>query len=306
MQYPKISIVTPTLNSEAFLEECIQSVLSQHYPNLEYIIVDGGSSDNTTAVIERYKDSFYAVIQEADNGAAEAINKGFSISTGEIMYWLNSDDKLHPGALYGVAQLFDSFPQVEWLMGLPTWFSESGAAYSEMSYGYSKFYQSPKYINDSMHLKFARWSKWRFAMGDFSAIQQESVFWRRSLWQKAGGSLQAEIIAYDLELWTRFFQHAKLFTAQVILAGFRVHKKQVSAVQRERYMAESERIIYNYVTTIGGNNLGNTIRKEMARLTRIFYYYRIPYLERIFVCLMDLPDYIVYSLEQERFIFRNT
>lgn len=306
MQYPKITIVTPTLNSEAYLEECIQSVLSQQYPNLEYIIVDGGSSDNTTAVVERYKDSFYAVIQEADNGAAEAINKGFSISHGEIMYWLNSDDKLHPGALHAIAQLFDSFPKVEWLMGLPTWFSQSSAAYSEMSYGYSKFYQSPKYINDSMHLKFARWSKWRFAMGDFSAIQQESVFWRRSLWEKTGGSLQPGIIAYDLELWTRFFQHAKLFTAQVILSGFRVHKKQVSAVQRERYMAESELIINNYVTTIGGNNLRNSIRKAIARLTRIFYYYRIPYLERIFVCLMNLPDYIVYSLEEERFIFRNT
>lgn len=306
MQYPKITIVTPTLNSEAYLEECIQSVLSQHYPNLQYIIVDGGSTDNTRSIIERYKDSIYAFIQEADNGAAEAINKGFSISNGEIMYWLNSDDKLHPGALHAVAQLFDSFPQVEWLMGLPTWFSERGAAYSEMSYGYSKFYQSPKYINDSMHLKFARWSKWRFAMGDFSAIQQESVFWRRSLWEKAGSSLQAGIIAYDLELWTRFFQHAKLYTVQIILAGFRIHKKQISSLQRERYKAESERIIYNYVTTIGGNNLLNTMRKELARLTRIFYYYRIPYLERVFMCLMDLPDYIVYSLEEERFIFRNT
>ncbi|MBK8659424.1 MAG: hypothetical protein IPN22_11295 [Bacteroidetes bacterium] len=156
-----------------------------------------------------------------------------------------------------------------------------------------------------MHLRFARWSKWRFAIGDFSAIQQESVFWRRTLWQKVGGHLTEGIIAYDLELWTRFFQHAQLFTLNIILAGFRVHPTQVSAIQRSRYSSESEKIISSYIRAINGQSIKNKIRKKLARTARVLYYYQVPYLEGIFRWLIDLPDYIDYCLETERFILRS-
>lgn len=301
MQYPKISIVTPTLNSQKYLEECIRSVTEQQYPNLEYIIVDGGSTDDTLSIIDRYRSAFHIVITEKDNGAAEAINKGFAASTGDIMYWLNSDDKLHSGALFAVAEIFQTFPDVDWIMGLPTWISQSGTAYSEMSYGYKKFYQSPKYINDSMHLKFARWSKWRFAMGDFSAIQQESVFFRRELWRKAGGYIMEGIIAYDLELWTRFFIHSKVYTLEVILAGFRVHRNQISAQQRDRYRAESEGIIHEFIKKIDADSVKNKFRTKLAKSFRLFYYYQVPVLQSIFVSLLNLPPCISYSLQTEKF-----
>ncbi|MBK8659425.1 MAG: glycosyltransferase [Bacteroidetes bacterium] len=144
MQYPKVSIVTPTLNSAKYLEECMLSVIQQNYPNLEYILVGRGSTDDTLSIIENYKTSLFEVLMAPGSGAAEAINKGFEISSGEIMYWLNSDDKLHKGALFAVAEVFQRFGDIEWIMGMPTWVAQTGTTYSEMSYGYSRFYQGPK------------------------------------------------------------------------------------------------------------------------------------------------------------------
>lgn len=106
MIFPKISVITPSFNQGTYLEETIQSVLNQKYPNLEYIIIDGGSTDNSVEIIKKYQDHLTYWISEKDSGQSEAINKGFEIATGEIITWINSDDLLLADVLLKIASLF--------------------------------------------------------------------------------------------------------------------------------------------------------------------------------------------------------
>ncbi len=301
MQYPKISIVTVSFNSVKYIEDGILSILDQGYPNLEYIVVDGGSTDGTRDIIDRYRDRIAVVIYEPDKGPADALNKGFKHATGDIMGWLNTDDRLHAKSLFAVAEIFNSLSDVNWMMGFPTWFSAKGTCLNEIYYSRGRPYYFPQYIGDNLHLKFARWSKWRFAIGDFSAIQQESVFWRRSLWEKAGGHIKEEYLAFDLELWTRFFEHARLYTAQVLVGGFRVHGDQLSFNQQERYQLESKRVIDAFRRRLFEQSFGYTMRTILARVTKPFYYYETPVLKKIYPALLDLPPHIVYDFADEKF-----
>jgi len=115
--YPRISIITPSYNQRPFLEETIQSVLNQGYPNLEYIVIDGGSTDNSVEIIKKYKDQLAYWVSEPDKGQSDAINKGFRVATGEILAWLNSDDLYLPGTLQTVAEYFSSHPDVDCVYG---------------------------------------------------------------------------------------------------------------------------------------------------------------------------------------------
>jgi glycosyltransferase involved in cell wall biosynthesis len=121
---PKISIITPSYNQGQFLEETIQSVISQNYPNLEYIIIDGGSTDNSVEIIKKYEQFLSYWISEPDRGQTDAINKGLKKSTGEIWSYLNSDDLLYPNALYRVAELFQS--GIDWIGGVSETFDSQG------------------------------------------------------------------------------------------------------------------------------------------------------------------------------------
>lgn len=109
--WPKISIVTPSYNQAAFLEETIRSVLLQGYPNLEYIIIDGGSTDGSVAIIRKYEEWLTYWVSEPDGGQSNAINKGFTKASGEIYSWLNSDDYLLKNALKNIAVAYDSAPE---------------------------------------------------------------------------------------------------------------------------------------------------------------------------------------------------
>jgi glycosyltransferase involved in cell wall biosynthesis len=124
---PKISIVTPSFNQGRFLEETILSVLNQKYPNLEYIVIDGGSSDETVEIIRRYEDRLAYWISEKDNGQVHAINKGLEQATGDIFAFINSDDVYLPGAFAAVAEYFESYPDCEWVCGDTIMFGEGYA-----------------------------------------------------------------------------------------------------------------------------------------------------------------------------------
>lgn len=219
--YPKISIVTPNFNGDTYLEQTIQSVLSQNYPNLEYIIIDGGSTDNSVALIKKYESQLAYWVSEPDKGLYDAIQKGFEKSTGEIMAWINSDDLYHPKAFFTVGEIFGKFNKVNWLQGIPSIFDEIGRTVA---------------VNG-----IKRWSKLDYYLGNFEWIQQESVFWRRSLWEKAGSKIDAEMkYAGDLELWLRFFRYEKLYVIRALLGGFRQRAQgQLSMDFLDQYIEEA-------------------------------------------------------------------
>jgi glycosyltransferase involved in cell wall biosynthesis len=200
---PKITLVTPVLNAARYLEQTILSVVNQNYSNLEYIIVDGGSTDGTLEIIQKYKKYLNGWVSAPDRGLYDAINKGFARSNGEIMSWISGTDMLHPNALFVIADVFQSLPHVEWVTGRVTWFDEKGTCFSN---------------------RLQRWSRARFFIGANKYIQQESTFWRRRLWDRAGGyvSINRANVG-DFELWLRFFRSADLYTVNARVGGYRFH-----------------------------------------------------------------------------------
>lgn len=223
---PRISIVTPSFNQGAYLEECIDSILSQNYPNLEYIVMDGGSKDESVSIIRKYEKHLTYWRSRPDAGHYHAINEGFAHSTGEIMAWLNSDDKYHPGALHIVAETFKRFRDVEWIIGRPSVWNEQGRLHKVLS--------------------LPLWYREKYLRGEIGPphIQQESTFWRRSLWDKAGGRLDTDLsLAADMELWTRFFRFARLFSVDALLGGFRSHSAQKTATVMDVYDREAKKVI---------------------------------------------------------------
>jgi hypothetical protein len=231
---PRISVVTPSFNQGRFLAETMGSVLGQHYPNLEYVVVDGGSTDDSRAVIEARANELAWWVSEKDAGQYDAINKGFAHTGGDVMAWLNSDDKYTPWALWTVGEVFRQLPEVQWVTTLlPLHWDERGLPTKcKPVRGYTKegFFRG-------QHLQ--RPGEW-----DKAFIQQESTFWRRSLWEKAGGRIDASLqLAGDFELWAKFYQHADLYGIPLPLGGFRIHDDQKTAQRMDAYFKEAEALL---------------------------------------------------------------
>jgi len=222
--WPKVSLVTPVFNSARYLEQAMVSVLNQGYPNLEYSIVDGGSTDGSVAIIRKYQDRLHWWVSEPDRGMYDALNKGFARSSGEVMGWISATDLLHAGSLSVVSSVFAAFPQVEWITGRPTVLNETG-----MIVGV---------------LRLRRWSRLRFLAGANRYIQQESTFWRRSLWERAGGHVDASRRnGNDFELWVRFFRYARLYSVDAMIGGFRTHADSLGLQDIEECHRVHEEII---------------------------------------------------------------
>ena len=245
----KISLVTPSFNQGRFIEETILSVLGQGFRELEYLVIDGGSTDESAAIIQRYSDRLAYWCSEPDGGQYDAINKGFALTTGEVMGWLNSDDKHTPWALSIVAEIFESFPHIEWLTTLfpMRWDARGRAVRCSQRSGFSR-----AGFLAGENLPIGDW----FAPG---WVQQESTFWRRSLWERAGGKIDTRwTIAADFELWLRFFQHANLYAVDTPLAGFRHHGDQKTTNQRQEYVREAAEILH-----MGGGRTPGYVRTSL-------------------------------------------
>lgn len=228
---PRISIVTPSLNQGAYLEAAIGSVLGQEYRDLEYVVIDGGSTDGSVDTIRRHQDRISYWVSEPDKGQYDAINKGFAHTSGGVMGWLNADDQYTPWTLRVVGRLFALFPQVQWLTSLfPLVWDETGVAVACLRVpGYSSrgFYRGENLPGAGWHAR-----GW---------IQQESTFWRRSLWEAAGGYLDVSLpLAADFELWARFFRHAALVGVETPLGGFRAHGNQRSLHHLDEYVLQAQ------------------------------------------------------------------
>jgi glycosyltransferase involved in cell wall biosynthesis len=224
---PRISIVTPSLNQAPFLEFTIRSVIEQNYPDIEYVIQDGGSLDGSVEILKRYERRLTRWESVPDGGQAHAINLGFAHATGQIMAWLNSDDLLLPGTLNYVADFFNLHPEVDVLYAHRVLVDEMGR-------------EIGRWILPPHDEGVIRWADY---------IPQETLFWRRRLWKSIGGALDENFkFAMDWDLILRF-QEARAKFARVprFLGAFRVwpgQKTQTAmdsqgalemAILRERY-----------------------------------------------------------------------
>lgn len=251
---PRISIVTPSYNQAMYLEECIDSVLSQGYPNLEYVIIDGGSTDGSREIIQKYAKYLTYWQSSPDNGQYAAINTGFSHTTGDIMAWLNSDDRYHPNAFLKIACAFSEYPEVTWLTGRATVFQEDGQIKSIDKY-------------------FPQFSRKKILSGhiDKPFIMQEATFWKRSLWNRAGAGLDTQYhLAADTELWIRFFRTDQLYLLDALLAGFRQQNNNRSVQNIEKYHAEARIAISQELATVQKNEQFNPPPKPLEITTKSY------------------------------------
>jgi hypothetical protein len=222
----RVSVVTPSFNQRAFIAATLDSVLSQGYGALEYVVIDGGSSDGSAEIIEGYGDRLSYWVSEPDDGLYSALNKGLSRTTGDVMAWVNSSDLYYPWTLETVAEIFSQLPEVQWIMGVPTQFSAAGG---------------PR----SVHRRY--FNVYDILAGNYRWVQQESVFWRRSLWERAGGQLDESLrYAADFDLWLRFLRLTPLYHVDTVLGGWRVHDDHLGELGHGRYMSEVDALVSRF------------------------------------------------------------
>lgn len=216
---PRISLVTPSYNQGNFIEETIDSVLSQKYSNLEYLVIDGGSTDNSVDIIKSYSKYIDYWVSEPDSGQTDALMKGFSRATGDIFCWLNSDDVLEPGTLLEVAEFFLQNSEAEMVYGNATWIDkDSKILRSKKEHGFNQF----------------------VFLYDHNYIPQPSAFWRRSLYEKAGGLNSEVSVAMDTDFWIRCLQHTEFCHVNKQWSQMRYHEEAKTHPSKMRYLARAQ------------------------------------------------------------------
>jgi glycosyltransferase involved in cell wall biosynthesis len=204
--WPRITLVTPSFRQADFIERTLKSVLDQNYPALEYVVQDGGSADGTAEILRKYGAALHRWVSERDGGQTEAINRGFRGTTGEIMAWLNSDDLLLPGSLHYVADYFRRHPKVDAIYGHRVLIDEEDR-------------EIGRWVLPPHDEKVLTWADY---------VPQETLFWRRRLWDRAGGRVDEDFqFAMDWDLLLRFQEAgAQIVRVPRFLGAFRVHTRQ--------------------------------------------------------------------------------
>lgn len=248
--YPKISIVTPSYNRKDFIEETMDSILSQNYPNLELIVIDGGSTAGTPDIIRRYEKHLKYWVSQKDSGPAEAIANGFKHATGRIFAILLSDDTYLPGALHAVAEAMAD-PSIDVLYGNTYWIDGEGNRIGERR-------QTP--FSPKGYLYGA------------TDLQEPATFWTADLYWKAGGVDPAVKFAFDTDLFFRFvasggrFKHINRF-----LASFRIHPTSKSSTEFELCAADLQGLREKHLA-FPFHSLRATAIRSMARARRALSY----------------------------------
>jgi glycosyltransferase involved in cell wall biosynthesis len=218
---PLVSIVTPSFNQAAFLEETIQSVLEQDYENLEYIIVDGGSTDGSLEIIQKYAGRLANWISEPDRGQTDAINKGFARAQGEIFAWLNSDDTYQPGAISEAADYLCNHPEAGMVYGDANLIDENGNVIGRF----------PARQTDFSRLRRG-----------YVHIPQQAAFFRADLWKQVGPLDPSFFFAMDYDLWVRLARQSALHYHPRLWANFRLHGDAKSFLADDRCWPEMLRV----------------------------------------------------------------
>lgn len=253
--FPKISLVTPSYNQGQFLEETICSILDQNYPNLEYIVMDGGSTDNSVDIIKKYAKHLKYWQSQKDRGQNHAITEGFKHATGDIYAYLNSDDKYLPWTFRTVAQIFNTFPKIQWLTSntLLIW---NAAGMPVTSFPAVHYARTWFYRGMATQIIGQR-SGW---------IQQEATFWTPQLWNAAGARMDENLyLAGDFELWSRFWLHADLVTTDIPLAGFRQHG--TNKTTPKEYQEVCREILSRHPEQLDSSRLSVKMRQRILKYT---------------------------------------
>jgi glycosyltransferase involved in cell wall biosynthesis len=220
---PLVTIVTPSYNQAAYLEETIQSVLNQDYKNIQYIIVDGASTDGSVDLIKRHKNKIVEWISENDRGQTDAINKGFSLAKGEIIGWLNSDDTLFPHAVSEAVRFLIDNPAVG------------------LIYGDANFISGDSEVIGKFPAAQTTLKKLR--RGYVHIPQQASFFWK-SLWDQVGPLDPSFYFAMDYDLWVRLASISEIKYLPRLWANFRLHMDAKTISADDRCWPEMLRVHY--------------------------------------------------------------
>lgn len=213
--FPKVSIVTISCNQVLFLEQALRSVLDQTYPNVEYIVVDPGSTDGSRAIIQRYSHRIDRVLLDPDEGPADGLNKGFRLATGDIYGFLNSDDFLLPGALARVVEAFRRRPSIDVISGHALVVDENGAVTNRL---YSR-----------------RFSLERFVYGA-ATLAQQSTFFRASAFSRTDGFNSSNRVAWDGELWVDLALSGAVFSRiNAFLSAYRLYPQSITGSARMQH-----------------------------------------------------------------------
>jgi glycosyltransferase involved in cell wall biosynthesis len=220
----KLSVVIPTLNQAETLEHTLLSIINQDYMNFELIIVDGGSHDHTSSIIEKYRSWISCYISGKDKGQSDAINKGFDVATGQIFSWINSDDFYLPLAFRRISKFFDRNKEIDVVLG-------SGDVVTKEC----KFL---KHINP-MPMKRAHLLKWL----EGRWIMQQSCFWTDKIWKSSGGVDQSLKLLMDFDLWLRFAGRAKSATINESLSAMRYYPEIKTVSLRDLVKEETAYVL---------------------------------------------------------------
>ena len=245
---PKISIVIPSFNQGDFIEATLLSLLDQKYPNLELIVIDGKSTDDTVEVIKKYSDRIIYWVSEKDQGQTDALIKGFQVATGEIWGWLNSDDLHEPLTLWEVAEFFSAHPNAQVVFGDCSWITMEGRP-----------------IRPMREIPFIRFI-WLFS---HNYIPQPSTFWRAALYRQAGGLDRTFNLAMDTDLWSRFSEETRIWHVNSYWSRFRTYPEQKNRALREQSDAEDHRIRARMLPKNMNVKLARAILFPFAKAIRI-------------------------------------
>lgn len=266
--WPKISIVTPSYNQAEFLERTILSVLNQNYPNLEYIIIDGGSTDGSVEIIKKYEKYLTYWVSEKDNGQANGINKGFRKVTGDIVAWQNSDDIYFPGAFLKIAEESQKHPTLEVVFGNTYLIDEN-----------DDFLKDMRFVPFSLeHLIYYDWN-----------LSSQAVFWKRELFNRVGFLRNYEV-SFDWDWFIRLGKATKNFRhIREFLGAYRIHpESKFSLIKQDaRKSLLIKILIENGINLDENRNWGQQYKfKKFKVFWRKFFWY----------CLQGDVDYIVNGL----------
>lgn len=239
-KFPKISVITPSYNQAEFLERTIRSILDQNYPNLEYIVIDGGSTDGSVDIIRRYADRISYWVSEPDSGQSNAINKGLRMATGEWVGWQNSDDIYYPGVFDDLARAARLHPNVDLIIG-----------------NINLIDRHDKVLRDVHYVKPSYGS----LLAEGMVLTNQAAFWRRGVHQEIGCLNESLHYSFDYEWFLRLTENHKGACISKIWGGYRLHDATKTSTHNQRFMDER-----------AGFLLGRTMpkwKKSLFRLRRV-------------------------------------